>query len=67
MTRINSVAEAEEVIKKGHTFVTGFFKKFEVCDSDYVITEYICNCNRNLAKMGTLLIQIFLFSSKNGK
>lgn len=29
--RIRSVAEAEEFLKKYHTFVTGLFKKFEVC------------------------------------
>jgi hypothetical protein len=31
VTRIRSVAEAEEFLKKYHTFVTGLFKKFEVC------------------------------------
>jgi hypothetical protein len=29
--RIWSAAEAEEILKKYHTFVTGLFKKFEVC------------------------------------
>lgn len=33
VTRINSVAEAEEVVKKYHTFAIGFFKNFGVCDS----------------------------------
>lgn len=29
--RINSVPEAEEFLKKYHTYVVGFFEKFEVC------------------------------------
>ncbi len=29
---ISSVAEAEEYLKKYHTFVIGLFEKFEVCE-----------------------------------
>lgn len=30
VTRITSVAEAEEFLRKHHTFVTGLFENFEV-------------------------------------
>ena len=34
--RISSVTEAEEFLKKYHTYVVGFFQKFEVCDIYYM-------------------------------
>lgn len=38
--RINSVTEAEEFLKKLHTFVIGFFEKFEVCDINRLINLF---------------------------
>ncbi|XP_062155453.1 protein disulfide isomerase-like 1-6 [Alnus glutinosa] len=41
VTRIRSVAEAEEFLKKYHTFVTGLFKKFEGPDYEEFVKAAI--------------------------
>lgn len=44
--RISSVKEAEEFLKKYHTYVVGFFENFEVC---------YMNCLMNLLNVSVLV------------
>ncbi|KAF5466615.1 hypothetical protein F2P56_016527 [Juglans regia] len=47
--KIRSVAEAEEFLKKYHTFVTGLFEEFEVCGSES-LQEFSWNFGEKNAK-----------------